>query len=441
MLTLTSPRIVHASLAALALAAVSLSGLAGCASNKNAEPAKAKANGSYAFWPAPPDEPRIQFLVGLDSSEDVSPTKSSQFEKIVFGADAVRPAFVNKPYGVAIRSGKIYVCDIRAKAIVVLDLAKKQTRLVGITGANRVERPIAIAVADDGMLYVADAVQQAIMVFDANERFTAAFSIPKLKPGAVAVGGNRLYVSDLGRQQVLMIDRRTGKEVGAIGSVGDGDGQFRLPIGVSVDKSGNVYVADMMRCRVQKFSPEGSYISGFGELGDHAGGFARPKHLAVDSEGIAYVVDSAFQNVQMFNDQNQLLMHFGSAGNYVGAMGLPVGIAVTDDSIEYFKERIHPGFEATRLIVVANQFGNGKVGIYALGHRRSNYALSDLRANGVNVATGVAEPSAEQLKFQNIGGTEPTPEGDAQPQNLEEPEKPTTPPAAKPTEPPAGPKS
>lgn len=393
---------------------VMLTGVGGCSSSPDSTSAS-KQNGKYAFWPAAPEEPRIQFLGSFNSSEDVTPSSASDLEKIVFGKEAVKPAYVNKPYGVASKNGRIYVCDIRAKALVVLDIATKQTRLVGITGQSRLERPVAVAIGDDDEVYVADGLHQAVLVYDRRERFARALPIPKLKPAGLATHGEKLYVTDMGRQAVLVVDRRTGKELGVIGSVGDEDGQFRLPIGVSTDPNGNVYVVDMMRCCVQKFSADGKFIAKVGDLGDHAGSFARPKHLAVDSAGIVYVVDAAFQNVQMFNDKFELLMHFGSAGSFPGAMNLPAGIAVCDSGLELFKDRLHPGFAASRLIVVANQFGDGKIGLYALGERRSNFSLTDLHAGAVEVSSGVAEPTAEMLKFQNIGGVEPAPEdvGDA----------------------------
>jgi hypothetical protein len=39
------------------------------------------------------------------------------------------------------------------------------------------------------------------------------------------------------------------------GSEGDGDGQFKYPVGVAVDTSGNVYVTDSDNHRIQVFSP------------------------------------------------------------------------------------------------------------------------------------------------------------------------------------------
>lgn len=397
-------------ISAATIAALSM-GFVGCASSPKPESAK-RATGSYTFWPPPPVEPRVQFLGTFASSEDLSPVKTSALETMVFGAEAAKPAEVDKPYGVAVRDSKIYVCDIRAKALVVLDFAKKQTRIVGVTGANRLERPVAVAIADDGAIYVADGVQQSVFVFTRDERFAMAFAIPGLKPAGIAVHADRLYVTDIKRQGVIILDRASGKETGFIGVVGDDDGQFRLPLGVSTDKAGNVYVVDMMRCRVQKFTKDGAFISGFGEQGDHVGGFARPKQIAVDSEGIVYVVDSAFQNVQMFNSKYELLMYFGSVGAYPGAMSLPVGIATTDTGLQHFQHLVHPGFQIKRLVVVANQFGANKVGLYALGDRKSSYSLKDLRASGVAVSEGVETPSEERLRFQNIGGQEPDPNAD-----------------------------
>lgn len=434
---------IRAALAAGLLGLVALVSVSGCGSTPTTQKKDVGVEGKYAFWPLAPDEPRIQFIGAYNSSEDVSKVEASGLEKAVFGKDAAQAAFVNKPYGITMRDGKIYICDIRGKSVVVMDLAKKQTRLMGTTGANKLERPVAIAIGDDGEIYIADGVFGAIMIYDKNERFNRAIKIEKFKPASMATFGDRLYVADLARQQILILDRKAGKELGVIGSVGDEPGQFRLPVGVTTDKNGNVYVSDMMRCVVQKFGPDGKLAWSFGQQGDAGGTFARPKHLAVDSDGLIYVVDAAFQNVQMFNSDHKFLMHFGAAGEFPGAMNLPVGIAVTDKDLEYFKDKIYPGFEAKRLVLVANQFGDGKVSVYAMGGLRSGYTIEQVAAASIKIDLGVVEtPSAEALKFQNVGGVEPTPEGAVQDTPPGEGEQPSTDTKAdpQPATPPANPK-
>lgn len=427
-------------LLASACVSAALSVLPGCGSAPKAAAAAPAGSRSYAFWPQFPDEPRVQFIRSFGSSEDVAPTKSGGIDQLVFGKESASATGIQKPYGVAMRDGKIYVCDIRSGGVTVLDLKKKQTRLVGVTGLNRLNHPVDIAVADDGTLYVADNDRGAILVFDASERYMSAFGHDKFKPVSVAVHDTRLYVCNMAAQVVEVLDRRDGRPLGTIGSVGDEDGQFRLPLGVDTDEHGDVYVVDMMRCKVQKFSPDGKFISAIGTLGDYAGSFARPKQIAIDRDGIAYVVDAAFQNVQMFDPQGRLLMAFGSAGGYPGAMDLPAGVCVSDEGVDLFAGDIHPGFEAKRLIIVTNQFGPAKVSVYAMGRCRAGYTAQDLAAAAAPVSAGVGAPSARRLRMQTTGNEEPAPEAGEGDQGGEQgadrpagapPEKPAAKPAPK----------
>jgi sugar lactone lactonase YvrE len=370
--------------------------------------------GSYAFWPPAPDEPRIQFAKSFLTMDDVSKRESSALEKVVFGKEVENGETINKPYGVAMRDGHIYVCDIRNKSVTVLDLKAKQTRMVGISGNTQLKHPVAVAIGEDGSLYVADNELNAILVFDPSERFSRAIGHDKFKPAGVAVFGNRLYATDMTSQSVEVFDTATGQRLAAFGTVGDEDGQFRLPLGVATDTKGDVYVVDMMRCRVQKFSPDGKFLMGIGSQGDFAGGFVRPKHVAVDSDGVIYVVDAGFQNVQMFNAAGKLLMHFGAAGNHPGSMNLPAGIAVSDENVEVLEGMVHPGFKTKRMVVVSNQFGPNRVALYAMGGLREGYSAADVSKSAVAVTVGVTTPTAEQLKFANPGTMTP-PDTDAAP--------------------------
>ena len=352
--------------------------LPGCSSAGGTAP-KSRSEERYTFWPLAPDEPRIQFVKSYRSSMDLAGRRQSGFEDLVFGKQSEDASAIEKPYGVELHGGRIYVCDIRAPALTVLDVAKHQARLVGVRGANRLSHPVDVAVADDGWIYVADNDRRVVVVFNPEERYADTFAVQGWKPVSLAVHGDRLYVCDLEAQRVVILDKESGSMIGEFGSAGDSDGQFRVPIGIDTDRDGFVYVSDMMRARVQKFTPDGDYLTGFGRLGDYAGAFARPKQLAVDSDGIIYVVDSSFNNVQMFNDEFQILMAFGAAGPHPGAMNLPVGIAVSDEGVELFSDLIHPGFEAKRLIAVTNQFGPQKVSLYALGRRKDGWSVAQLQ--------------------------------------------------------------
>ncbi len=372
--------------------------LAGCASTprQTVDP-----NREYAFWPVPPAEPRVQHLRVFRSSDDVVPTDDTALSRLVFGEENESAASIMKPYGVDMRDGRIYIADSRADAVSVLDLPRRQMRLVGVSGFNRVANPVDVAVADDGRIYVADNERGGVLAFDPQERFERAIGHDNFRPVGLAVHGDRLYVCNLDAQVVEVFNRLTGEPILTIGEPGDEDGQFRVPLGIDIDRHGDVYVSDMMRCRIQKFSSDGELLAAVGALGDVAGSFARPKQIAVDSEGILYVVDAAFQNVQMFNDRFELLMSFGAAGAFPGAMNLPAGICVVEDDLEMFSRFAHPGFEVERVVLVSNQFGADKVSAYALGRRRSGWTvaqLSESASAAVDSGAGV-NPDAERLQI------------------------------------------
>ena len=76
--------------------------------------------------------------------------------------------------------------------------------------------------------------------------------------------------------------------------------------------------------RVQKFSPDGKFITKWGSYGSGDGQFIDPEHLAIDSNGYVYVSDRAKNNIQVFKpvdnihpwytsyDDNSILIISGS---------------------------------------------------------------------------------------------------------------------------------
>jgi DNA-binding beta-propeller fold protein YncE len=356
------------------------------------KPKPPATNRSYAFWPPPPDEPRIQFLTSINSSKDISESRSS-LQQTLYGKDTSTPLDVAKPYGIAMWNGRIYVTDIRGSGIIVLDLRNRQTRVMGTSGAGTVKKAVDIVVSDDGFKYVVDPTQSAILIFDPEERFVQMFPLKGARPVGAAIYKNLLYVADFKSQTVLVLDRRTGSQIRTIGEKGGEDGQFIQPIKVTADKDGNIYVSDVMKCRIQKFSPDGKLLQAFGQAGNQPGTFVRPKHLDIASDGILYVADAAFNNVQLFDEEGKVMMYFGSAGAHPGAMNLPAGLWITEQDMDLFARYVHPAFQAERIIIVSNQFGDAKISIYAMGQLKPGKTLMDITSRA-NVESGTVDPKA-----------------------------------------------
>lgn len=372
----------------------------GCSSTPRSEAPQAPKE--YAFWPPYPDEPRIQFLVSYQHSGQVAEHKPSALADIIYGRDTATATAVNKPYGVEMWNGRIYTCDIRAACVMVFDLRNRQTRVMGTTGRETLLRPTDIAIAEDGTKYVADIGRNLIFVFTPDERFVTTFGMKDLQPSGVAVFGDRLYVSNFTGQRVEILNRLNGAPIGHIGERGDEDGKFVRPLGVEVDREGNVYVTDVIRCKLQKFSPEGEFLLGFGTITNNIGALRRPKHVAVDDEGLMFIVDGAFHNVQVFSPEGYILTFFGAAGAHPGAMYLPVGVTVHHGDLDLFKPFIHPDFEARYLILVTNQFTDHKVCVYAFGQLRPGVTVEAIRRSQADITLGVE--SADQAGERTVGG-------------------------------------
>src|SRR5436190_4582882 len=62
-------------------------------------------------------------------------------------------------------------------------------------------------------------------------------------------------------------------------------GYFAGPRGIALDTNGYVYVADTFNNRIQKFTPEGAFLTEWGSAGDGPGQFNYPSGVAVDNRG------------------------------------------------------------------------------------------------------------------------------------------------------------
>ena len=98
------------------------------------------------------------------------------------------------------------------------------------------------------------------------------------------------------------------------GSQGAGNGQFNGPTAVAVDPSGNVYVADYGNHRIQKFIPNGNYITQWGSPGDSY--FA--EGVAVDPSGNVYVVGNE-STIKKFDSNGNFITAWENSFNNLGS--------------------------------------------------------------------------------------------------------------------------
>jgi tripartite motif-containing protein 71 len=154
---------------------------------------------------------------------------------------------------------------------------------------------------------------------------------PALGGITVDSSGN-VFVADIHNQRIKKYTN-TGTFLGEWGSFGSGNGQFHNPSDVAVDPSGNVFVADDPpgsaddgnNDRIQKFTNNGTFIREWGSTGSGDGQFSIPEGIGVDSGGHVFVLDRGNSGrIQKFTNTGDFIRAWGGDGQFGSAEGIAV---------------------------------------------------------------------------------------------------------------------
>ncbi len=362
------------------------------------------------FFPPPPANPRIQFLTWASGAEEVEPARGG-FEDFVLGEEPKARRIIQKPYGVAVRDGVIYVCDTKGLNLTRLDFRDRRYSVLGIGGPGRLRKPINIAIDPLGYKFVVDADRKQVVVFGPDDEYVNAFDVPPpCHPVDIAIHGEDLYVLDNDETcQIVVMDRTTGVVSRTMGEAGGEPGQFKIPNSIAISPDGHLYVSDTHNWRIQKLTLEGKSVWAKGQPGYRLGQFGRPRGIRIGPDGIVYVVDAATEIVQMLDGDGQTLMRFGGPGDKPGALGLPSTLAIDTASIPHFQKYAHKDFKIDYLMFVASQFGKYLINVYAFGSFPDGFSLEEheiQRLTPIPMDEGIGpvnedDSEAEPLKTEN----------------------------------------
>lgn len=170
-------------------------------------------------------------------------------------------------------------------------------QMVGQSGTQpgQLQAPRGIAFAADGSMYVADSRNNRVQQFNAEGQLVRAW--------------------------------------GSYANAADGNapgGTFYEPWGIAVGPDGSVYVTDTWNHRIQKFSPEGEFITMWGYFGqgESPDAFWGPRDIAFDSQGLLYVTDTGNKRIVVFDENGTFVSQFGVPGFDPGQFDEQVGIAI-----------------------------------------------------------------------------------------------------------------
>jgi uncharacterized protein (TIGR03437 family) len=359
------------------------------------------------------------------------------------GGTATNASF-SGPRGIAVDSaGNVYIADFfngrirKVSGGIITTIAGNGGNMLGDGGQATnaaLDRPIGIALDSAGNLYIADSGNNRIRKLsggiittvagngtagfsgDMGLATSASISFPK----GVAVDSNgNIYIGDALNERIRKV---SGGIITTIGGNGlfkvSGDGgpstsaTLESPAGVTVDSSGNIYIADTGNNRIRKVS--GGLIttivgSEAGFSGDGAAAISAtlygPHAIAVDSAGNLYIADSYNSRIRKVSNGSIVTVAGNGVADSTGDGGLatnaaiksPVGVAVDSAGNLYITDKDSHRIRKVSNGIITTVAGNGSPGFSGDGGPATNASL--------NQPYGIAVDSAGSLYIADVNNS------------------------------------
>ena len=147
--------------------------------------------------------------------------------------------------------------------------------------------------------------------------------------GLVLDHRGRVCVAASGRKEVVIVDSLSGETISRVVKRGLLQSALEEPSGLTVDKDGNLIVADFRLSTIQRVALDGQVLQSVGHIGSKPGEFSYPAALAFNPANDKIYVSEWQENnrVQILNHDLSHYKTFGCTGSKPGEFLCPSGIA------------------------------------------------------------------------------------------------------------------
>jgi len=217
--------------------------------------------------------------VGPDGSVYVADTWNNRIQKFSASGEFITmwgsgglgntPFEFYGPRGITVdANGRVYVTDTGNKRVVIFDQDGNYIAQIGSAGMDdgQFDEPVGLAVDSNGLVYVADTWNYRIQVFapdveGTSYNFLRSWTVDgwgsqsaQNKPFLALDASGNVYVTDPDNYRVIQYDI-LGNVVQVWGSYSTGIDGFGMPVGITADAEGHVWVVDAINNRVLRFVP------------------------------------------------------------------------------------------------------------------------------------------------------------------------------------------
>lgn len=211
-------------------------------------------------------------------------------------------------------------------------------------GEKQVSKPVDVAVSDNGNLLVTDINNHKVVVYDKNGKFKSQWQVPyphfiKIKNNEAYLTSNgaiyayskkgillfkwgkkgrnynqlygsyglvpdkdTIFIADTFNNRLIALNKNSGIEW-TLGSpsrkMNDLSVKFQVPVGLTEDENGVLYLSDAFDFSIQAISKKGKFIEKFGKNGSRDGEFIYPSDIEYLGERRFVIVDKGNNRVQI----------------------------------------------------------------------------------------------------------------------------------------------
>lgn len=238
-------------------------------------------------------------------------------------------------------SGALYVLDGYRNRIVVRQPSGR-IRILTPEATCLLNRPLGLTV-NQGKIYVADTGNHRICELDGEGRCLRTITLtgkdPQVPfvPTDIDIEGERVVVVDRGANCIHLCRYPSFEQDKTFGDWGEKGGALNNPYLVAV-RQGSIFLTDMMNGRLVHLTGGGVFLDDLRERGVREGQFIRPKGVAVGSGNRVFVSDSTLGVVQVFDAEFRYRGTIG-AGGQPRRFQHPAGLAVHENLLAVVEQR------------------------------------------------------------------------------------------------------